>query len=224
MEGAFAQQWVTMITFFLIGNIASGKSTAARYLERRGAMRIDLDQLAKDLYQPGSAVVEAIAEEFGWDVLDPAGGIDRAVLARRAFDTPEDAARLNGIVHPILLEQLGLRLLPANCCSVMVPDHQLAVVEISAPAGFTDAFALADEVIAVTAPLDVRRRRAVERGMTADDFDRRAECQPTEEDLIALATCVIDNKRADDSLFRELDALVDRYDLELPAAKGSLYG
>ena len=51
-----------MITFFLIGNIASGKSTAARYLERRGAMRIDLDQLAKDLYQPGSAVVDAIAE------------------------------------------------------------------------------------------------------------------------------------------------------------------
>ncbi len=213
-----------MITFFLIGNIASGKSTAARYLERRGAMRIDLDQLAKDLYQPGSAVVDAIAQEFGWDVLDATGGIDRAILARRAFDTPEDAARLNAIVHPILLEQLGLRLLPANCCSVMVPEHQLAVVEISAPAGFTDAFALADEIVAVTAPLAVRRLRAVERGMDVDDFDRRAECQPTEEDLIAMATCVIDNARADDSTFRELDALVDRCGLELPAAEETLHG
>lgn len=213
-----------MITFFLIGNIASGKSTAARYLECRGAMRIDLDQLAKDLYQPGSAVVDAIAEEFGWDVLDAMGGIDRAVLARRAFDTPEDAARLNAIVHPILLEQLGLRLLPANCCSVMVPEHQLAVVEISAPAGFTDAFALADEVIAVTAPLETRRLRAVERGMDADDFDCRAECQPAEKDLVAMATFVIDNALADDSLFRELDALVDRYGLDLPAAEESLHG
>ena len=187
-------------------------------------MRIDLDQLAKDLYQPGSAVVDAIAEEFGWDVLDAMGGIDRVVLARRAFDTPEDVDRLNAIVHPILLEQLGLRLLPANCCSVMVPEHQLAVVEISAPAGFADAFALADEVIAVTAPLETRRLRAVERGMDADDFDRRAECQPAEKDLVAMATFVIDNALADDSLFRELDALVDRYGLDLPAAEESLHG
>lgn len=187
-------------------------------------MRIDLDQLAKDLYQPGSAVVDAIAQEFGWDVLDATGGIDRAVLARRAFDTPEDAARLNAIVHPILLEQLGLRLLPANCCSVMVPEQQLAAVEISAPAGFSDAFALADEIVAVTAPLETRRLRAVERGMDVDDFDRRAECQPTEEDLIAMATCVIDNACADDSMFRELDALVDRYGLELPAAEETLHG
>ena len=60
--------------------------------------------------------------------------------------------------------------------------------------------------------------------MDADDFDRRAECQPSEDDLIAMATCVIDNALADDSLFRELDALVDHYNLDLPAAEESLHG
>ncbi len=198
-----------MITLFLIGNIASGKSTAARYLERRGALRIDLDELAKDLYQPGSAVVDEIAAEFGWDVVNANGGIDRAVLADRAFATPEDTARLNAIVHPVVLEQLGLRLLPANCCSVMVPEHPFAVVEVSAPEGFEDAFALADEVIAITAPLEARRVRAIERGMDADDFDRRAECQPSDERLLALATRSIDNSAADDSLFDSLDALLE---------------
>lgn len=198
-----------MITLFLIGNIASGKSTAARYLERRGALRIDLDELAKDLYQPCSAVVDEIAAEFGWDVVNANGGIDRAVLADRAFATPEDTARLNAIVHPVVLEQLGLRLLPANCCSVMVPEHRLAVVEVSAPEGFEDAFALADEVVAITAPLEVRRVRAIERGMDADDFDRRAECQPSDERLLALATRAIDNSAADDSLFDSLDALLE---------------
>lgn len=198
-----------MITLFLIGNIASGKSTAARYLERRGALRIDLDELAKDLYQPGSAVVDEIAAEFGWDVVNANGGIDRAVLADRAFATPEDTARLNAIVHPVVLEQLGLRLLPANCCSVMVPEHPFAVVEVSAPEGFEDAFALADEVVAITAPLEVRRVRAIERGMDADDFDRRAECQPSDERLLALATRSIDNSAADDSLFDSLDALLE---------------
>ena len=198
-----------MITLFLIGNIASGKSTAARYLERRGALRIDLDELAKDLYQPGSAVVDEIAAEFGWDVVNANGGIDRAVLADRAFATPEDTARLNAIVHPVVLEQLGLRLLPANCCSVMVPEHRLAVVEVSAPEGFEDAFALADEVVAITAPLEVRRVRAIERGMDADDFVRRAVCQPSGERLLALATRAIDNSAADDSLFDSLDALLE---------------
>lgn len=198
-----------MITLFLIGNIASGKSTAARYLERRGALRIDLDELAKDLYQPGSAVVDEIAAEFGWDVVNANGGIDRAVLADRAFATPEDTARLNAIVHPVVLEQLGLRLLPANCCSVMVPEHPFAVVEVSAPEGFEDAFALADEVVAITAPLEARRVRAIERGMDADDFDRRVECQPSDERLLALATRSIDNSAADDSLFDSLDALLE---------------
>lgn len=198
-----------MITLFLIGNIASGKSTAARYLERRGALRIDLDELAKDLYQPGSAVVDEIAAEFGWDVVNANGGIDRAVLADRAFATPEDTARLNAIVHPVVLEQLGLRLLPANCCSVMVPEHPFAVVEVSAPEGFEDAFALADEVVAITAPLEARRVCAIERGMDADDFDRRAECQPSDERLLALATRSIDNSAADDSLFDSLDALLE---------------
>lgn len=198
-----------MITLFLIGNIASGKSTAARYLERRGALRIDLDELAKALYQPGSAVVDEIAAEFGWDVVNANGGIDRAVLADRAFATPEDTARLNAIVHPVVLEQLGLRLLPANCCSVMVPEHPFAVVEVSAPEGFEDAFALADEVVAITAPLEARRVRAIERGMDADDFDRRAECQPSDERLLALATRSIDNSAADDSLLDSLDALLE---------------
>ncbi len=144
-------------------------------------MRIDLEpRAAKDLYQPGSAVVDAIAEEFGWDVLDAIGGIDRVVLARRAFDTPEDADRLNAIVHPILLEQLGLRLLPANCCSVMVPEHQLAVVD-SVRWALPMRSRWQMKSFAVTAPLETRRLRAVERGMDADDFDRRAECQPAEE-------------------------------------------
>ena len=44
-----------MFTVFVLGNIASGKSTACRYFESRGAMLIDLDELAKSLYVPDIA-------------------------------------------------------------------------------------------------------------------------------------------------------------------------
>ena len=50
-----------MFTVFVLGNIASGKSTACRYFKSRGAMLIDLDELAKSLYVPGSDVVNAFA-------------------------------------------------------------------------------------------------------------------------------------------------------------------
>lgn len=110
-----------MFTVFVLGNIASGKSTACRYLESHGAMLIDLDELAKSLYVPGSDIVNALAEEFGWDILDEEGGIRRSILASRAFASPDSVARLNDLVHPVLIEQLSLRILDPVCCTVSSP-------------------------------------------------------------------------------------------------------
>lgn len=194
-----------MYTAFIIGNIASGKSYVTRYLETRGAYRIDLDQLAKELYVPGSSLVNDIADRFGWDILDSNGGVRTSVLAQRAFADRESADALNAIVHPVLLEQLSLRLLPAQCCSTTKPSYPLAVVEVSVPASFTDAFGLADDIIAITAPRPVRRERAIARGMDGDDFDERADCQPSEEELCSYATVIIDNTAGNDSLIQALD-------------------
>lgn len=193
-----------MYTVFVLGNIASGKSTACRFLASLGGYSIDLDELAKSLYVPGSELVLKIACEFGLDVLDAQGCIRRDVLARRAFATPEATQRLDDLVHPCVLEQLSRRLLGPCCCTVPSIKNPFAVVEVSAPRGFEDAFGLADEVIAITAPVEVRRERAIGRGMDADDFDARAERQPSEEELCSMASLVIDNTRADDALFDTL--------------------
>lgn len=194
-----------MFTVFVIGNIASGKSTAARYLAQQGGRLIDLDQLAKDLYQPGSDVVDELCEAFGREVLDEDGGINTKALAQVAFATPESVATLNGIVHPRVLQQLGDLLVPPYCCTAAEPTNPFTVVEISVAADFVQAFPLADEIIAITAPLDIRRDRAIARGMTGDDFDQRAAAQPTEDELCAMASYIIDNTLADDSLFIALD-------------------
>lgn len=200
-----------MFTVFVLGNIASGKSTACRYLESRGAMLIDLDDLAKSLYVPGSDLVGALAEEFGWDILDEEGGVRRSVLASRAFVSPDSVARLNGIVHPVLIDQLSLRILDPVCCTVSSPRYPFAVVEVSAPTGFEDAFGLADEILVIGAPLAVRRERAIHRGMGSSDFDARSACQPNEASLCNLATTVIDNTAGDNSLFEQLDAWLARH-------------
>lgn len=205
-----------MYTVFVIGNLASGKSTAAKYLAQQGGRLLDLDQMAKDLYQPQSAVLSAIADAFGDDVLDEDGALRTWVLARRAFASPEATAELNGIVHPVLLQKLGDVLVEPCGCGLSQPTYPFTVVEVSVADAFTEAFPLADEIIAITAPLDIRRQRAIERGMTADDFDRRAEVQPSEKELCALASTVIDNSAGDDALFRTLDAWLDEHGLLNP--------
>lgn len=200
-----------MFTLFLLGNIASGKSSAARYLESRGAMRIDLDQLAKDLYQPGSQVVNDLCERFGYDILTPDGTVQKALLADRAFATPEDTADLNAIVHPYLVDQLSLRLLP-TCCTVEEPRCRFAVVEVSAPGSFCDAFSLADEVMTIDVPCDLRRERAIVRGMSVDDFERRNALQPTDAELRDLADVIIDNSGDVSALESQLDSWLSAHD------------
>ena len=92
-----------MYTVFLAGGTASGKSTAARELERLGAWRIDLDELSRAVLAPGEPCVAEVCAAFGDDLVDPeTGALDRALLARRAFaddssaELLEEIARLEG--------------------------------------------------------------------------------------------------------------------------------
>ena len=194
-----------MITVFLIGNIASGKSSAARYLESRGAYRIDLDHECKALYVPGSSLVQDIVQAFGDDVLDDRGGICTHALARHAFSDAASTARLEAIVYPALIERLKELLASLEA---RLDAAALVIVEVSAPTSFMNAFSLADEVLAIVAPFDVRRDRALLRGMSAADFEARAAIQPSEDTLRSLATAVIENTGTELELHRALDAWV----------------
>ena len=180
-----------MRTVFLAGGIASGKSTVARMLRERGAWMCDLDQVSREVVEPGSPVLAEIAHEFGDDLVDVrTGELNRRLLAERAFDSEVDTARLEAIELPAIKARLT-QILTNTCCAATAPV--LAVVEVPLLDRVEDLLPLADEVLVVVAPLPVRRERAILRGMTAEDFDRRVERQPSDEYLRAHATYVIDN-------------------------------
>ena len=89
-----------MIVIGLTGGIASGKSTAARYLESLGAYVIDADRLGHRAYDPGTAAFEQVAETFGRDVVGGDGNIDRKALGARVFGNPDALKQLTDIVWP----------------------------------------------------------------------------------------------------------------------------
>lgn len=199
-----------MYTVFLAGGIASGKSTVARMLRDRGACLIDLDQVSREVLEPGTACTAAVAAEFGEDLLDPeTGTINRALLAKRAFDTPEATVRLEAIELPAIKERM-IEMLNRSCCAASEP--KVTVVEIPLLDRCEDLFDLADEILAVITPLETRRRFAIGRGMAGADFDNRVARQTSDAYLRTHATTVIDNTGS----LADLEALVNQWWEQLP--------
>ena len=65
---------------------------------------------------------------------------------------------------------------------------------------------LADEVLVVDCPLEVRRVRAQGRGMDVADFDCRAALHPSDEYLRRHATALLDNSGGPSELAGQVEA------------------
>lgn len=188
---------------FLAGGIASGKSTVSRLLREKGAWVVDLDQVSRDVLQPGSPLLDELSAEFGDDIVDgQTGELNRGLLAKRAFASVEATERLEQIELPAIRERLA-QVLTTSCCATTAPA--LTVVEVPLLDRVEDMFSLADDILVVVAPMDLRRERAVGRGMTAEDFDVRVSKQPSEDYLRAHATHVFDNSGNEEALRKQVD-------------------
>ena len=94
----------------LTGGIATGKSTVSDMLRALGGVVIDADLLARDVVAPGQPALAAIVQEFGPDVLQADGTLDRKRLAAVAFADPERRRRLEAITHPAIRDGFQARL------------------------------------------------------------------------------------------------------------------
>jgi len=90
----------------ITGNIASGKSSVARMFEELGARIIDADDVARAVVEPGEPAWKDIVDEFGKDVVDPDGRINRKKLADIVFSDEVRRGRLNDITHPRIKERI----------------------------------------------------------------------------------------------------------------------
>ncbi len=195
-----------MFIITVTGGLAAGKSLACEYFRDRGAVVIDLDDVAHRLLLPGTPLVSRIAERFGDDVLDGEGGVDRALLARRAFADEDSARALNEIMHPAIardvmpgLTEMGLLQNPPPYVALDVP------MLVEAPL-FAE---VADVVVAISAPEETRVRRAVERGMDEEDARARIACQATDEERAEMADAVIENTGTKEQFLSALERFWD---------------
>ncbi len=188
------------------GGIGSGKSTVSARLAHHGAEVIDLDEVAREIVQPGEPALEEIAARFGSGVLQADGTLDRAELARRAFVDEDTRRDLDRITHPRVAARIAERLTvlaaddhddPAR---IVVVDHPLLIE--TGQAGRFDA------VVAVLADAQVRLDRLVtQRGLDPDDVRARMRQQVDDQARRAAADHVVMNEGDLDGLTAEVDRL-----------------
>ncbi|MGH7366400.1 MAG: dephospho-CoA kinase [Candidatus Rokuibacteriota bacterium] len=86
----------------LTGGIATGKSTVTGLLASPSVRVADADALAREVVEPGTPAHAQIVAEFGKDVLQPDGRLDRARLGEIVFPDEVRRKRLEAITHPAI--------------------------------------------------------------------------------------------------------------------------
>ena len=188
-----------MLLVGLTGGIGSGKSTVAAMLERRGAVVIDADDLARRAVDPGSPGYQQVVEAFGRQLIADGGDLDRERLAQLVFADPEARKRLESIVHPEVARRFAQELEAYRDTDRVVVYVVPLLVERSLQAAF-------DVVVAISASPEIREERLIaDRAMTSEEIRGRMAAQLSDEDRARDAAIVIEN----DGSIERLDGLVD---------------
>lgn len=189
-----------MLKVGLTGGIGSGKSEVTRRLAALGAYVVDADVLAREVVEPGTPGLAAVAAEFGAEVLRPDGSLDRDRLGAIVFADPAARARLNAIVHPLVGAATAQRFAAAPADAIVVHDVPL-LVEVGLAAAY-------DVVLVVAATPETQGSRLVRaRGMSADEARSRIAAQAPLADKLAVADFVITNDGSLDDLDRQVQAV-----------------
>jgi len=178
-----------MKTIGLTGGIGSGKSTVSQILAELGAFVIDADKVGHEIYLPGKEAWQQVTVGFGRDILAPDQTIDRKKLGALVFGNDEARKKLNGIVHPLMFQDIDRRIKAKRAEGFTKPIIIEAAILIEA-----NWLPLADEVwLIVTNKTAVIDRVAMQRGMAAKDTEARIASQLSDSERHKHAQVVIEN-------------------------------
>ena len=190
-------------TVALTGGIGSGKSTVADAFAQLGVNVIDADIIARQVVEPGTPGLSAIAQRFGAQMLNEDGTLNRRALREHIFAHDEDKRWLNALLHPQIQQETRRQIQFATSPYILWVVPLLVEIGLSAKA---------DRVLVV----DVPKETQIERTMLRDRVNRQhAEhilaAQATREQRLAVADDVIENMGSPDVIASAVARLHAKY-------------
>ncbi len=184
----------------ITGGIGSGKSVVSQCLDIMGIPVYNCDNEAKRLNNTHPTIRKELCELVGKD-LYPDGILDKASLAAYLFASPEHAAQVNAIVHPTVMDDF----------QQWKSRQDTPWVGIESAILYESNFAhLADKVIAVYAPEQLRIARACRRdNAPIEAIRQRIARQMKDEEKCKLADFTLYNDDNHPLLPQILDILAN---------------
>ncbi|MGD0500082.1 MAG: dephospho-CoA kinase [Bryobacteraceae bacterium] len=194
-----------MLRVGLTGGLACGKTFVGEELERLGCLLIVADELGHDVLQPGGEAHDAVAREFGPEILDGNGRIDRQALAAVVFGDPARLARLNALIHPLVVrreEETMARYAAANPKGIAVVEAAILIE--------TGSYKRFDRIILATCDQEQQLERALRReGASEADVEARLGRQMPLAEKRKYADFVIDTSGEKSSTLRQTRAVYE---------------
>lgn len=145
----------------LTGGIGSGKTLVSDRLAELGVPIIDTDVIAREIVAPNAPALKELVVQFGDEILQEDGGLDRDRLRELAFSSPENKQALDGITHPAIRKET-MRQLAAV-------DYPYCVVVIPLLSGDSPFTAFLHRIVTVSCERETRIARVMQR----NDFTRQ---------------------------------------------------
>lgn len=192
-----------VIKLGVTGGLASGKSTACRFLQEKGCPVFDADKVAKDILFSSPEIWEKLAQKFGPDIITD-NELDKSKLAEVAFSSRRNQSILNSLIHPRVREKFQDFVVEKEA------DNKVVVADV--PLLFEGDFdKLVDYSLLIFTDRDIRIKRALKRGnLTREQIENRMELQMPEKEKKKRATYVIENNSDLENLQQKVDHLYEK--------------
>lgn len=169
----------------LTGGIGSGKTTIANHFMAAGIPVYIADDEARKIMQ-SAEIIKEIKDLFG-NVIFENGILNREKLAQIVFSNPEKLKLLNSIIHPAVKKHFDNWVLDHKNNSFVI--YEAAILFESG------SYKNCDKIITVTAPLETRIQRVIQRDKTTrEQVLKRINAQWNDDQRIAKSDFVIENQ------------------------------
>ncbi len=191
----------------LTGGIGVGKSTVSQILARLGAIIIDADKVGHRIILPGGKAYDVVVREFGRDILEPDGTINRKRLGAIVFSDHDKLRRLDSIMHPLMAEAMAEEI--ASLRKIAAPDSGIVLeAAVLIEAGWER---LVDQVWVVVSDIErVIERLAVRNNLSRAEVMKRMSAQISDEERLTHADVILRNNGSFEEMEKQVLAAWER--------------
>lgn len=191
-----------MIRLGITGGIGSGKSVVISLLRILGIPVYIADEESKRLTNTDIRIRESLIASFGKELYSD-DRLNKQLLASIIFNNQENLRLVNSIIHPVVLDDF---------MKWSVKYEQVPFVAMETAILFESSLnRYVDKVIVVTAPLEIRLKRATHRdGVKEEMIMKRITNQMPEEEKCKLADFVIYNDGVQ-AVIPQLEKIIRQY-------------